>query len=244
MTASFSESAAAQASKRQEERRALAVAGGAHVLHDGYTDLVYVMLPIWRSEFDLGFAALGVLKTVFSGALAGFQIPSGLLGERFGAPLVLAFGTAVAGIGYCIAGFSTGLLSLIVALFIGGLGASTQHPLGSSLIAQAFAGVRSRTALGTYNFSGDIGKITLPALASLLLLALSWRHALLLLGAMGVAAAVAIFILAPHLGERTTPPPEKYKAARVQHLHSFGFPLLLSIGMLDNATRAAFLTFL
>ncbi|HEY5217998.1 MAG TPA: MFS transporter, partial [Pseudolabrys sp.] len=67
------------ASAKSEERRALGVACGAHALHDGYTDLVYVMLPILQSEFGLGFAALGLMKTVFSGTLAAFQIPSGFL---------------------------------------------------------------------------------------------------------------------------------------------------------------------
>src|SRR3954452_10227839 len=144
---------------RKDEHRAVAVACGAHVLHDGFTDTVYIMMPIWQGEFGLGYAALGLMKTVFSGALAGFQIPSGFLGERFGAPLVLALGTAVVGLGYCLAGLSTGHAMLIAALFLGGLGASTQHPLGSSLIAQAFAGVRSRKAIGTYNFTGDLGKM-------------------------------------------------------------------------------------
>src|SRR5215831_15925608 len=87
------------ASAKMAERRALGVACGAHALHDGYTDLIYVMLPIWQTEFGLGFAALGLMKTVFSGALAGFQIPSGFLAERFGSATVLTLGTALAGLG-------------------------------------------------------------------------------------------------------------------------------------------------
>ena len=154
------------ASTKQDERRALGVACGAHALHDGYTDLVYVMLPIWQGEFGLGFAALGLMKTVFSGTLAGFQIPAGFLAERFGTAPVLALGTALAGLGYVFAGLSAGIVTLIIALFIGGLGASTQHPLASSLIAHAFSGSRSLKALGTYNFAGDIGKMTVPAAAA------------------------------------------------------------------------------
>src|SRR5580692_4540166 len=91
------------------ERRAMVVACGVHALHDGYTDLIYVMLPVWQAEFGLGFAALGLMKTVFSGTLAGFQIPSGMIAERYGAPLVLALGTALAGIGYCLTGLSQGV---------------------------------------------------------------------------------------------------------------------------------------
>src|SRR6476620_8062457 len=153
-------------SAKATERRALGVACGAHALHDGYTDLVYVMLPIWQAEFGLGFAALGLMRTVFSGTLAGFQIPAGFLAERFGAAAVLALGTALAGLGYIFAGLSGGVVTLVVARFIGCLGASTQHPLASSLIAHAFSGTRSLKALGTYNFAGDIGKMIFPAAAA------------------------------------------------------------------------------
>lgn len=227
------------------ERRVIGTAGGAHALHDGYTDLVYVMLPIWQGEFGFGFAALGLMKTVFSGTLAAFQIPAGFLSERFGMPLVLALGTALVGIGCCLAGFNTGVVSLVAALFIGGLGASTQHPLASSLIAQAFSGARSRQALGTYNFAGDIGKMTVPAAASLLFVVMPWRQALILLGGFGVLAAIAIFLVIPRL--RALSVQQKKAEAPVgtgSRLQAYGFPLLLSVGVIDSATRMAFLTFL
>ena len=244
MTAS-TESAQLPTARKSEERRALGVACGAHVLHDGYTDLIYVLLPIWQSEFGLGFAALGLMKTVFSGALAGFQIPAGYLAERFGAALVLALGTALAGLGYCLAGLSTGVALLVAALFVGGLGASTQHPLASSLIAQAFSGARSRTALGTYNFAGDIGKMTLPAAASLLFVVLPWREAVALLGGIGVLAAIAIFVVMPRSRAEPAAPRQSEGGGRAGGaVRNYGFPLLLSVGVIDSATRMAFLTFL
>ncbi len=230
---------------KAEERRALGVACGAHALHDGYTDLIYVMLPIWQGEFGLSFAALGLMKTVFSGTLAGLQIPAGFLAERFGSAAVLALGTALAGLGYCLAGFSHGVVMLAAALFVGGLGASVQHPLGSSLIAHAFAGARSLKALGTYNFAGDIGKMTLPAAASLLFVILPWRDALILLGGIGVLAAIAIFALIPRFAAETVAPRKAAAGpAGGSRLSQFGFPLLLSVGVLDSATRMGFLTFL
>ena len=230
---------------KTEERRALGVACGAHALHDGYTDLIYVMLPIWQHEFALGYAALGLMKTVFSGTLASFQMPSTFLAERFGAPLVLALGTALAGVGYCLAGLSQGVPMLAAALFIGGLGASVQHPLASSLIAQVFAGPRSLKALGTYNFAGDIGKMTVPAAASLLIVILPWREALAMLGGVGVLAAVVVFVMMPRVRAETAAPAKSNDgsvAAVVPRGH--GFPLLLSVGVIDSATRMAFLTFL
>ncbi len=237
--------AQAVAAKR-DERRAAGVACGAHALHDGYTDLIYVMLPIWQKEFGLGYAELGLLRGLFSGTMAGFQIPTGLIAERLGAAAVLAFGTALAGAGYCLAGASAGVGLLAVALFVGGLGASAQHPLGSSLMARAFAGPRSMKALGTYNFAGDIGKMTVPAAASLLLVVMSWRPALALLGALGVVAAAAIFVLTPRYGAEIAS--EHAKLDAVGSVHGarprFAFPVLLAIGMLDSATRMGFLLFL
>src|SRR5262249_45966716 len=225
---------------KRDERRAARVACRAHALHDGYTDLIYIMLPVWQKEFGLGYAELGLLRGLFSGTMASFQIPSGLIAERLDTAPVLALGTALVGTGYCLAGATAGFGLLVVALFVGGLGASAQHPLASSLMARAFAGPRSMRALGTYNFAGDIGKMTVPAAASLLLVAMSWRPALALLGGLALLAAAAIFVLAPRYGvdiPSQAAPHQRAAGNEAGIRHRFAFPLLLSIGMLDSATR-------
>ena len=231
---------------RTDERRAFGVACGAHALHDGYTDLIYVMLPIWQAEFGIGYAALGLLRTCFAGTMASLQIPSGLISEKFGTGLVLAIGTALVAAGYCLAGMSTGFAMLVVALVIGGAGASTQHPLASALVARAFSGPRSLKALGTYNFAGDVGKMTMPAAASLLLVLMPWQPVLALLGVLGFVAALGIFQLTPRFAVEPEPVNKEARVAEIPGAHRsrLGFSLLLAIGMLDSATRMAFLTFL
>jgi MFS family permease len=232
---------------RGEERRAAAVACGAHALHDGYTDLIVLMLPIWQAEFGLGYGELGLMRGLFAGTMAAFQIPAGLLAERLGTPLVLAGGTALAGLGYCLAGASAGFGLLLVALVIGGLGASTQHPLASALIARAFAGARSMKALGTYNFAGDIGKMTVPAIASVLLVAMPWRPVLALIGACGLVAAAVIYLLAPRYSperKATAQDTPTADAATSAGRFCLAYPILVSIGVLDSATRMGFLLFL
>jgi MFS family permease len=230
---------------KADERRAAGVACGAHALHDGYTDLIYIMLPIWQAEFGLSYAALGLLRSCFSGTMAGLQIPSGLLSEKWGVPLVLAGGTALSGIGYLIAGASVGFPMLVIALLIGGTGSSVQHPLASALVARAFAGARSLKALGTYNFAGDIGKMTVPALASLMLVVMPWQPTVAILGGAGLIAAAAIYWLIPRFpAEATVPKEKKSDVAATGRTTKFAFPVLLSIGMIDSATRMAFLTFL
>ena len=224
-----------------DERRAMGVACGAHALHDGYTDLVIVMLPIWQAEFALSYAAVGALRGVLAGTMASFQIPSGMLSERLGTPLVLATGTALAGLAYCLAVFTNSFTALIAILFLVGLGASTQHPLGSSLVAHAFSGTRSLKALGIYNFAGDLGKMAVPATGALLVTVLPWRTTLALIGAIGLFVALAILLVTP-----------RYRADDVRAVAEAsdgasgrgGFPALLAIGIIDSATRMGLLTFL
>jgi MFS transporter, FSR family, fosmidomycin resistance protein len=232
------------ASAKHEQRRAIGVACGAHALHDGYTDLIWLALPIWQAEFGLSYAAVGLLRTVFSGTMATLQIPSSLLAERIGVAAVLAAGTALAGLCYVLAGASAGFFLLMAALILGGLGASTQHPLASALVARAFAGPRSITALGTYNFAGDIGKMALPAAATALLLMMPWRPAYALLGCIGIVAGLIIFVLTPRFGAEANVAAHDTHDIGVTTRFKRGYFLLLAIGAIDSATRAGFLVFL
>src|SRR5215472_17548974 len=228
-----------------EQRRAAGIASVTHALHDGYTDLIYIMLPLWQAEFGLDYAALGLLRGVFVGAMASLQIPSSLLSEKLGAAPVLAFGTALAGLGYCLAGVSSGFTMLLIALFIGGVGASTQHPIASSLVARAFAGPRSLAALGTYNFAGDIGKMTVPATLSLMLLVMAWRPALAILGCLGFVLAAVIFVVTPRYERAGVAAKAATDDRAPERPRSrYAFPLLLGIGIIDSATRMGFLLFL
>ncbi|GJD71913.1 MFS transporter [Methylobacterium goesingense] len=230
-----------------ETRRTLIGVGINHALHDGYTDLIYVLLPVWQAEFGLGFAALALLRSLYNGALAALQMPASRLAERLGVRTVLILGTLLSAVGYALAGFSGSLVGLSVALTLGGTGSSTQHPLASTLIARTY-GRNARGPLGTYNFTGDLGKASVPPLVGLLLTLTDWRTALWLIAALGVAVAVSLPWLLPRdhgaqaeAAARTSPAPAtgdpRTEPAR-------GFPLLVAIGILDNAARPAFLLYL
>ncbi|MCX8255003.1 Major facilitator superfamily MFS_1 [Beijerinckiaceae bacterium RH AL1] len=219
--------------------RALLAACTAHVFHDGCLDLIYVLLPLWQAEFGLGYAALGLVRAIFTATLAGAQIPVDHATARFGARASLAVGTAVVACGFALLGLSRSLPLLCVALAIAGLGSSTQHPRASAIVTDAYGGA-SRGPLGIYNFAGDLGKAALPALTSLLLLAMAWRSAAFVLAALGAVVAAALVALVPAASTTraaTTAPRSTADEGR-------GFAILFVIGALDTATRMGFLLFL
>src|SRR6266581_1890618 len=167
------------------ERRTMGVACGAHVLHDGYTDLLYVLLPLWQVEFGLGYAEVGLLRALYTGSMASFQVPAGVLAERIGGPLLLGLGTALVGVGYLVAGATAGLLMLM-----------------------------------------------------------PWRSATVVLGMAALAGAAAILAVRGLPGGASQAVSEKTDVESRAAPDGRGFPLLLSIAMIDSATRMGFLTFL
>jgi len=231
-----------------QRRRVLTTASGAHALHDGYTDLIYILLPVWQAEFGLGYAALGALRMLYAGAMAGLQVPASMLAGRFGAVTVLSLGTALAGGAYVLIGLSgAGFVLLAVALLAGGAGSSTQHPLASALVSRAYDAAHSRAALGTYNFAGDLGKMAIPAALAWLLVVMPWRDAIGLIGVLGILAAIAIPLVLPKALNRPVPPAAAKAGSTASHQappSRVAFPMLLVIGVIDSATRMGFLAFL
>ena len=138
-------------------KRLLATCAAVHGLQDGLTASMYVLLPVLAQSFGLGYAQIGAIRAVHSGAMWLLEIPAGILSERVGERRLLVLGLTGAGAGYLAMSLANGYHGVLLALLIAGCGAAFQHSLCSSLIAGAFEGPDRRVALGTYNASGDTG---------------------------------------------------------------------------------------
>lgn len=234
-------------SSQQARRDALITAGTAHAIHDGMTDLIYVLLPMWQSEFALSYWMAGLMRGTYSGVMAAFQIQASRLARRFGRKQLLIAGTALAGLAYLVASQASAILGICFALMLGGLGASTQHPLASSLVADANEENRagSRSALATYNFFGDLGKMAIPAAVGLALAWFSWQRCASAVGLLGLAMAGflawKIPVLPVHAAVTVT---REISASRKARVYGLGFTTLLCTAVVDSSARMGFLTFL
>jgi FSR family fosmidomycin resistance protein-like MFS transporter len=210
-----------------------------HALHDGYTDGLYAFLPIWQSQFGLSYAGLATVRALYYGTMGGLQLPADriLRGARPRTALIVA--TLIAVTGFAVMSLPLGFAGLCVGLFVAGIGSSIQHPRGSVLVTGTY-GDASRRPLGIYNFSGDLGKATLPALAALLLPLLAWRPVLALMAVLGLIVTGVLVALAPSLESSTEADRSTMNAPRARR----GFGILTLIGGLDTATRMGYLLFL
>ena len=231
-----------------KQKRTLASCCAAHTVHDGFSDVTYVLLPLLAQTFGLSLAQVGMIRSAHRVAMAAFQIPAGLIAERFGERNLLALGTLIAGISFLALGFAPGFWAILIALFFAGVGSAVQHPLSSTIISHAYPGEGRRAALGTYNFFGDVGKFAFGGIVSLLLFAgISWQAPVIGFGVLGIVTAVTILWYVTNTRDgtitavRTRPVPE---AAGWGIRNRQGFTVLCLIEILDSSTRTGFLTFI
>jgi FSR family fosmidomycin resistance protein-like MFS transporter len=218
-----------------------------HFLDDGFSDSLYLLLPFIAAELNLSLSQVGLLKGI-SSSMSLLQFPLSLLGERIGELTVILAGTFGLAGGFLMMSkvytFPAILLSLIFAKGT----AAGQHGLGSSILSRVFEVSGRRTAMGTYNFSGDMGKVCLPFLVAVMISLWSWRQAVLVLSIGGLLAGAILWTLVRK--EREVHPLPQPREELMLRESGWGirnrssFSALLTIGVIDISTRAALLTFL
>lgn len=219
-----------------------------HFLDDGFTDSIYLLLPFMATELSLSFSQIGLLKGIFSGSTGLFQFPLSLLGERMGELSVIVLGTFGLTGGFLILSrlhtFPAVLFSLIFAKATG----AGQHGLSSSVLSRVFEVSGRRAAMGTYNFSGDLGKVCIPFMLTLMINQWGWRQALLLLSTGGMVLGAFLYLLISRQRELSP----SFQPPKIIHPETKGwgiknrkkFSVLLTIGIIDISARHALLTFL
>jgi MFS family permease len=216
-----------------------------HVWNDLFVALMVPLLPFIKEDLNLSFTEVGLLKSVFTGATAVLQIPSGILAETTGEFWLLILGNVWVGLGLIAMALSSSFALLLALSFLGGLGGGAQHPLGSSMVSRAYEGGGRSKAVGTVNFAGDIGKMIAPLIAGAVAISFGWRAALWVTGVASLA-----FMLVTVMARRSIDigrPTEEMSTASTTDggkVQMGGFITLSGVGFLDSATRGAALAFL
>ncbi len=99
----------------------------------------------------------------------------------------------------CIANYFVSLShtyeNILVGRIMSGVGASPQHPIGTSYIAEISSRNRIGRALGTNLAAAHIGSFMAPFVGSFLLAALGWRTTILIFSIPGVVVGVGFLLM-------------------------------------------------
>jgi MFS family permease len=148
-------------------------------------------------EFALSPSDLGFLTSMYLLAFAAFQLPLGVLLDRYGPRRVVATLLCVAATGAFIFALARDFTMLSVGRALIGLGVSAG--LMGAIKAFTLWFPLSRLALlnGLYLAAGGIGGLSATAPAQALIEPLGWRGLFYVLSGLSVAAAMLVFFVVP-----------------------------------------------
>jgi MFS transporter, ACS family, glucarate transporter len=169
--------------------RVLALLAALSVLT--YLDRVCISVaaPRIQSELDLSPQDWGLVTGAFAIAYALFEIPSGYLGDRFGARAMLtrivlwwsAFTT--------LTGFISKLWSLVIIRFFFGAGEAGAYPTASTSVFRWFPAAERGRAFGVIWLSSQLGGAIAPLLIVPIQVNFGWRASFYVFGVLGVVWA-------------------------------------------------------
>ncbi len=148
-------------------------------------------------DFDLTSADLGFLTATYMLAFAAFQLPLGVLLDRYGPRRVLTALMCVAGTGALVFSLAQDFVMLSLGRALIGLGVSGCLMGAIKAFTLWFPLSRLATLNGLYLAIGGLGGLSATAPAEAFLGPFGWRALFSVLAAASVSAAALIFFLVP-----------------------------------------------
>jgi len=148
-------------------------------------------------EFALTPADLGFLTSMYLLAFAAFQLPLGVLLDRYGPRRVVAALLCSAAAGALVFALARDLGTLSLGRALIGLGVSAGLMGAIKAFSLWFPLSRLATLNGLYLAVGGLGSLAATAPAEVVVESLGWRGMFFILSAMSLAAAVLVFLVVP-----------------------------------------------
>ncbi|HKX38120.1 MAG TPA: MFS transporter [Burkholderiales bacterium] len=149
------------------------------------------------AEFALSPSDLGFLTSMYLLAFAAFQLPLGVLLDRYGPRRVVAALLCVAAAGALIFALARDFTMLSIGRALIGLGVSAGLMGAIKAFTLWFPLSRLATLNGLYLAAGGIGAVSATAPAEAILGAFGWRALFGLTCGLSVAAAALVFFVVP-----------------------------------------------
>ena len=156
-----------------------------------------VLGPTLAEEFGLTAGGLGLLSSVYFLSFALFQLPLGLLLDRFGPRRVNATLLLLAALGGLWFAFAHSAASAIAARALIGLGVSGCLMASFTAFVLWYPADRLSTMNGITFAAGALGAITATVPLELLLRVMHWREVFLLLVAATVLVSLVLWLWVP-----------------------------------------------
>ena len=174
--------------------RTISLVGLVHGTSHFHHLLLPPMFPWFAEAYDLSYAELGLVVTVFFLISGVGQALSGFLVDRVGARPVLQAALLCFVVSALLAASAEGHGGLLLASAVAGLGNAPFHPIDFTILNRRVAAVRLGHAYSVHGISGNIGWALSPLVSATLM---QWTGSLrvtyLFIGLLGLGVSAVVW---------------------------------------------------
>jgi len=168
--------------------------------------ILITALPTLSAKLSATTDQLQWMSAAYTLSLAGFMLPAGVLGDRYGRKLMLLIGLVTFGISSLVASQMTSAGGLILMRVVMGASGAIVLPLMQSILPSMFAPDERQRAIGFAGAGSFIGLPLGPLLAGWLLTHYEWGSIFLINAPVVVIAVIGVWLFVP---ENKDPNPKR-----------------------------------
>lgn len=159
--------------------------------------VINLALPSIGEEFGLSRAEQGLAVSAFFLAYAAFQIPGGMLADRFGAKRVTCWAVLIWSAFTALTGLAGSFAILLVVRFLFGAAEGVFPGASMKAISERTTPGQRMGANGIVQSSNAVGAVLAPLVAAPLIMHFGWRSAFFTVAGVGVFVFVAVRLWLP-----------------------------------------------
>jgi FSR family fosmidomycin resistance protein-like MFS transporter len=170
-----------------------------HGFNEFFSIIVPPLFPFLVPALDISYTAASLLVVVFFLTYSLVQLPIGPLADIYSTRHLLAGGMVVLAFGIALVALAPSFPFMLMGMVIAGIGGSTYHPTGMSIISNSESSDTHGRSMGVHGLLGAAGTVVAPLLMVSIAAAFDWRVALLSGSVVGILFAGVLFISYPRI---------------------------------------------
>ena len=163
-----------------------------HGVNEFFSIVVPPVIPLLVSDLGITYGQGGFLLTVFFVMYSLFQLPAGVVADRVGKRRIMVVGLLGMAGGVLLSSTADTYGTLLVGQAIAGIGGSTFHPTGMSIISDVETDTTEGKAMGVFGFGGALGTLCAPLVVGGIAALAGWELALASAAVLGIAVTLAM----------------------------------------------------
>lgn len=219
-----------------------------HIFNDGFQASMLLLLPFIAKDLHASYAQSGLLGAAMNSLQVFLALPAGYVAVRFGGLRVLIIGALLTAVGFIGVAFGPTLALLVILFFLAGVGFAVFHPIAFSMVARVAEKKSIGKTMGSFTALGDVGRIGLTAIITVLIVQFGWRNTAFIYGCIGFLVFL-IFVKYLFVSAYSPYVQEKHAKAKkplrlLEILMQPAFLMANLAGMLDSFASSSLFVFL